>query len=866
MELMNDILKWAKDLPYWQQLIIKDVLEGERFDDDKIAEITKIAVSNEQKTGVLDDVSTSGRDDKTSSVTLKSIKELSNINNLLNGGSVDFLKDGLTVIYGENGAGKSGYSRILKKCCRSRDKNCEILKNIHDKSNTPQSAKIVFDDGIEQEFVWQPVNETPMSALNRIHVFDRASADVYLSGENAIEYRPSGMDILDKLISVTQRVREKLDTERSDLKFNDFSWTSEYDVTKATELVLKLDATNAREQFDKLTTFTSAEEKEHKALSENIPLREKSSPIKEREKLVSRNENLKRVATYTKSLVDVCSDYSVKKVNDAITDLKTAEKNAEDAKKLSFDNSDFLSGTGNETWKLLWESARKFAEDFAYKGQEYPSKESGTKCVLCQRELEDQQIAHMDTFSKYVLDESQETLREKQKTLKQFSLDISSGLKSEEDEVILVDLIKHEYPALHANLTFKMSAARDMIRKSIIGNINKSSLIDPRSVDIADLIKSADAMEIELVKNKNALSKSIDDAKYMADLNNDKLKLAGLESRKDLLNDKKSVLENIENHKKSKKLAGILKQCNTTNISNKSGELSKKYIVEALETEFDTEIRGITRGKVGAKLIQKKIVKGMPMSKIVITLSDGAACNENLTKILSDGELRGASIAGFMAELSMGGDKSAIIFDDPISSLDHIYSQAVAERICREAKDRQVIIFTHDMLFLTQLLKVSESEKLTVDLKTIRSGEQAGVVEDDLPPEKMAIKKRISRLNDMIRSQLEPLYKQNKLAEYQEKGSQFYKELRQSWERLVEEVLFGGVIERFDSAVHTRQLSNVDIEKSDIGAITAGMTECSKYLHDQPDIVPMEVGKPEILKDDLKSLTNLKNIIVQRRK
>lgn len=49
-------------------------------------------------------------------VQITSIKNLHNVNALAEGQSLPIAPTGLTIIYGENGAGKSGYSRVLKKC------------------------------------------------------------------------------------------------------------------------------------------------------------------------------------------------------------------------------------------------------------------------------------------------------------------------------------------------------------------------------------------------------------------------------------------------------------------------------------------------------------------------------------------------------------------------------------------------------------------------------------------------------------------------------------------------------------------------------------------------------------------------------
>ena len=74
-----------------------------------------------------------------------------------------------------------------------------------------------------------------------------------------------------------------------------------------------------------------------------------------------------------------------------------------------------------------------------------------------------------------------------------------------------------------------------------------------------------------------------------------------------------------------------------------------------------------------------------------------------LDAVLSEGEQRAIALGSFLAELSLAGHTAAIVFDDPVSSLDHHRRQNVAKRLVQEAKARQVIVFTHDTSFLGQL-------------------------------------------------------------------------------------------------------------------------------------------------------------------
>lgn len=71
---------------------------------------------------------------------------------------------------------------------------------------------------------------------------------------------------------------------------------------------------------------------------------------------------------------------------------------------------------------------------------------------------------------------------------------------------------------------------------------------------------------------------------------------------------------------------------------------------------------------------------------------------DNVTKILSEGEQKAVSIALFLAEIDVAQNKSTVILDDPVNSLDHRMMERLSN-ILLQLKN-QVIIFTHNRMFL----------------------------------------------------------------------------------------------------------------------------------------------------------------------
>src|SRR5262249_9875324 len=138
--------------------------------------------------------------------------------------------------------------------------------------------------------------------------------------------------------------------------------------------------------------------------------------------------------------------------------------------------------------------------------------------------------------------------------------------------------------------------------------------------------------------------------------------------------------------------------------------------------------------------------EGVFYHKLVLTRAPGV----DLPRVVSEGEQRCLSIASFFAELSTADDPSGIVFDDPVSSLDFQWRNAVARRLVQESKKRQVIVFTHDVVFLLAFRQFAEEsgiEPLDQHVRHLMNG-AAGVCRDDLPWVAMPVRKKIGYLKN----------------------------------------------------------------------------------------------------------------------
>ena len=95
-------------------------------------------------------------------------------------------------------------------------------------------------------------------------------------------------------------------------------------------------------------------------------------------------------------------------------------------------------------------------------------------------------------------------------------------------------------------------------------------------------------------------------------------------------------------------------------------------------------------------------------------------------EILSEGERTCVGLAGLLAELDTTENRSGIILDEPVSSLDHNYRERIARHLAEEAKNRQVVVFTHDVVFLFLLERYAGSKEVAFQPVTLRRGGSQG--------------------------------------------------------------------------------------------------------------------------------------------
>ena len=243
-----------------------------------------------------------------------------------------------------------------------------------------------------------------------------------------------------------------------------------------------------------------------------------------------------------------------------------------------------------------------------------------------------------------------------------------------------------------------------------------------------------------------------------------------------------------------------------------------------------------------------------PKGKSALSIQLDATREVEVRDVLSEGERRAVAIAFFLAEVAVLEHGGGIVLDDPVSSLDHARRSYVARRLVEESARRQAIVFTHDVVLLLELQELAEDAGISCQMRMVRRvGMDAGVASNELPWIASNVSKRIGLLKNELQ-QLGALERKGDADTYRRHVKTWFELLREAWERAVEEKLFNGVVGRFQPAIKTMSLASVNVTPALTSAVERGMTQASKWTHDQAPALNRPPPKAAELKTALDEL------------
>ncbi|MCL7762701.1 AAA family ATPase [Polaribacter sp. Z014] len=873
MPILNDIIDWVENKPNFWQVAIDRLIRNNELTDNDITELTKICkvdygLSKYVFTKVdFNDLRNFANNASSSNdVILSKISNVDNINALSKNCELDFAPKGLTIVYGDNGSGKSSYVSILKHTCNTRGHKPEINDNLYDPTSFGKDKKADIEytiDGTNFNIVNLVNEEVSNSVLKSVDVFDTFSANHYIEGEDEIAFIPQGLSIVEKLAANIKIIESKLNSELLSPALKGFEY-SLLDVSACSTAKTFLEKLNAETNLDELRTESIWNSTKDFRIEQLIKEIEKLNAIDPKKNLKENEEKIKRFEILEKkfqTLEDNLTGQILIDLKQALNNFVTTSKALKESSVKEFSDLP-IEGVGNSSWKLLWESARKFYNK-STETENFPEINKDSNCPLCLQSLDEDAKNRFTSFEEFIKNDIQKTYDEaynkfdlafKDLNKLDFSFEEQKPTTIELNELI-DDYSKNQEQYLDLLSKQKENLITLFNTKKIIHDFNEIEIENTPKTQIQELIKTL------METNEKLKVQSIEE-----DLKPLNKELNQLKGEKKIYNYKPKLAREIYRQKKIKLLHQCIRNCNTRTITTHSNELTTKYICQNLKQNFKKELT-----KLGFKNIKIETeTKGKSGKQYHYLKLDEQNANKIILKdILSEGEHRCISLATFLSELSISEHKSAIVFDDPVSSLDHKWRNKISKRITEEALERQVIVFTHDITFLMMIQEQSNKLNCNLDIKSLtRKAKETGIIAINPPWDALKVSTRIGILKN-AHQELRKIENTETEEIYKERAKTLYGKLRETWERFIEEVFLNGVVQRFGRAIQTKALSKiVDLTAEDYNIVDVNMSKCSTCFtgHDAAGALIEETPDSDEFLTDLIILEDFIKTIRKRRK
>ncbi|EFC0629636.1 AAA family ATPase [Escherichia coli] len=836
----NDFEKWLNERSNWLQTAAKQLIENKRLPNEvELTELVRLCKLEAAKqndpwflkvapgsfsAGLLQRI-----------VRIEEVSQVFGVNAIKPGASLPFGAGSLAVIYGQNGSGKSSFSRLLKQLCGSRSRD-EIRPNVFSSEEHICSAQCrITIDGKPVEINWQ-AGAAPHPMLKYAQVFDSKTATQYM-GRTESSYEPSSMRFISLLIQISGMVSEQLSREKEKLVRALPLFPSDLTETAENTWFYSLKASTSAEKIESFCQY--GDDLEDERIKGEALLAEKD--IKGRLIAISKeeiaSENIKQAMRLLKEgLADGKAEELFKAKELAVAARKAANIVAQQA----FATAP-LQGVGETAWKLMWDQARNYSIVHAYHSREFPVTTGGAYCVLCQQKLTEEGSARLKSFEAFVTAGLETTAKTAEATSAELIAKVVQ-LPSIEDWIARLAQLKFDETFARACYETLKARRSQFEACTAVGSIIAfdwaliDQAVEKRAIDL--IAEKISLMQLQQDGQRQQLEKRIKQLKALQWLCQNKMAILAERER----------LVAVDLLDKAVRLTA------SNSLTTKRTELGRTELDAGYQSRFDAELKVL--GGRRLPVVPQSKAQGKGVITFGLTLV-GARAGFTPDVILSEGEARIVALAAFLADTTGSNQLAPFIFDDPISSLDQDFEERVVARLVELAKTRQVIIFTHRLSLVSiidaVIKKHSENpanEKINHTVQSLRRLDKiSGILAQhslrDAKPEKSL---------NMIRDHVIPKLKKHQADAdadvYDLTAKSACSDFRIILERIVEFVLLNDVIVRFRRDVNTkgklRGITKVIAEDCDL--IDALMTKYSVYEHSQSDelpLVPVELDEFE---------------------
>ncbi|MFL5788284.1 MAG: AAA family ATPase [Flavisolibacter sp.] len=845
--LVNDIKCFAETLPNFAKYLSKKILSGEEIGIEELQlayDYFKEEFGLKTKvhlTPIQIDCFQPPSSQFKEHIQLTRLENVEGVNALVSNQVIEF-NPGLTIIYGVNGSGKSGYTRLLKKAFFSRDKE-DISPNIYqEEAIRPISADFYFISNGNAQVYKFPTDKGKAEFL-QFAVFDKKCALTHLDGKNEYEFKPAGLQFFPALIEQYKKIEALLlrDIQEKNrvIEFQAF-FTGESEIKHDVQRAI---AERSILPIEKYVPFTDEDQALREKLQTKRAFLVTSNTDKEINRLTELKSNFLKLEQYLRNTNKYFTTDSINKVQAVITECIEKGKLFKEQGKESFKALVNYS-VDNIQWVEFIEAAGRYADSIDTR---YPMAED--KCLLCQQPLTPEASQLIHKYWEYLESEAEKnfkTAQERLEHVRKAFMELNLNLLPEEN-------ICHQW--LKDN-------DLEHLQTILIVIENLNSLKNELLLDLATLtVEERTALQVEVTKLQ-MIQKKFEEAIVTLMKSNIKNEIAECDRQLTLLDHKdklnqlldqlRSQIENLSWAALASRHKGKL---GTQKITLKEKEISKIYFhedyintfqKECLRLDGDFGISIVHTGTFGSSYRQLNILSHHP------------------SKILSEGEQKVISLADFLSEIAHSNVNRGILFDDPVTSLDDERKSTIAKRLVEESSQRQVIILTHDLVFVYNLMDYCRLAAKQFSCHWIeKQNNKPGYIHLNNAP---SLEKEYRNSTKA----LEHYSAAKKLGPEarEERIRQGFTALRTSYEVLVVHDFFNGVVQRFIERVSIDSMGSICLDRFIRDEIMDNFAQCCSYMegHSHSDKYAYKKPSVENLLEEIQRFDALKKKIKESKK
>ncbi len=699
--------KTKKEISNWIKLLIQKIVDTNGKISDKDKEQIFIGLLKENNFESIKNNSTSQNEEvtefqdkiKTTSInqqlTLQKITHKKGVNAIMTNQSIIF-SSSCTILYGLNGTGKSGYFRIIHELAGG-NKTKNILENIYKQGNGLEvDIDFLLNKKTRNTHKWQDRNKRGIAPFNQIKVFDSEYLPIFLNErENSVNIEPLGLNLFHIITSIIDEFKIRLEELAQQQKNQkpDLQFLIDLIHSENFKLFLQKDSLTKEEnkQLDNSKTISSEEVAELVKLKQDCVSLEKNN-----------TEDSKKVLSQEKKEIDDLKDYITnlkiyieifnKNISSSIIDYLGKKKKRDESVK-QFEVLKNIPSQDTDEWQSFIESAK----DYDIKIKQSVFDKSG-KCIYCHQLLSEDAIKLIQAYSQYLGDQSQQKFKDADDNIEE--------LKTKLDDLII------EYP-FSENLkkmlnginnkqkqTFKTLIDQILEKakkhKKNLMNILENKILISEKYSLNLLLMDVKLAELSNIKQKNLDNLYQSESKKTQKIMDLKRKIYKLEDKQNISKWKTKIEDYFSRCQTMQNYSTASQAINTRGITELGSKAHDELLTDSIRKTFEDELKALGKD-IEVNLEKTGAGKGTVRTRLKILGND-------VRDILSDGEQKAVGLALFLAEIESQDNDYPIVFDDPVTSVDHEVADLLAKKLLKMSTERQIIIFTHNKLFYDSLV------------------------------------------------------------------------------------------------------------------------------------------------------------------